>query len=97
MSFADFKLLFEAVKTADKRVQAMPSNTQAVATTRNGVTVVHKSLSAVTTWLERETGKKCTRVTLTKTYLDTGKLYEGYKLERVHLDHPGYIVSESGL
>lgn len=83
------------MKKANKRVQAIPKNTQAVMTTYNGIKKQHKSLAAVTAWLKKQTGTSVSRATLTNTYLDINKEYLGYKLERLHLDHPGYIVSVS--
>jgi hypothetical protein len=95
MTLTNFKELFYKVKEVNKRVQALPNNTQAVMSTFNDTKVLHKSVSAVAKWLENETGKSCSRQTLTNKYLDKDIKYEGYKLERVQLDHPGFITSES--
>jgi len=92
MSFEEFLVLYNELKEKGKVVQALPSNSQAVITTYKGVKVQHQSMSAVAKWLEQETGKKCSRQTLTNTYLDSHLEYQGYKLERANLAHPGYMA-----
>jgi hypothetical protein len=98
MDLPEFKQLFETVKKADKRVQAMPSNAHAVISTfcppgGLGVKVEHRSLVALSSWL-KEKGIICSRQRLSQM-LDTEYSIGGHTFERARSGQTHHIITQS--